>query len=278
MENKYIVIILILFIGTLVLFLSIRNKKEKKEKFNEITQVLMPPDEHYPVLVSGYNDNQDGKIDLDFVYDAANNELGLNNGDGFFNGPSTSLFGGNTGDIAYQTKENKTGFIKPGNSNTVLTGGTSNISPNWKSPTLLANSENILPKGPTGDQGAKGPIGPKGDTGPKGRIGLIGMVGDTGPKGLKGDTGSNGTFTFGNLSTSINSILAGNNTTLGYEFSLTPNVTSANITNSLKYNYNEGNSNQLLTYIGYRNPSSILAESLGYSSVQKTSDNKIKVF
>jgi hypothetical protein len=274
MDNSvYTIFIIFLIVLLLTILLSKRRCIEKYDE-TKPRALPLPPDDHYPILVSGYNSDQNGRIDLDFVYDAVNNDLKLAQGNGFFNGPSTSLHGGNSNQLVYQTGPNRTSFIPVGPSNYVLTGGTSNISPNWQSPSVLANSLGLLPKGNTGPQGPIGAQGAQGDTGPQGDTGSRGSKGLQGPKGDTGPQGDNAVFNFG--STPSNSILAG--TGSGYTFNQNPRIVSANILAELKFNGNRGNSNnQLLSYEGYKNPSTLLAQSLGYSSAQITTGNKIKL-
>ncbi len=50
----------------------------------------------------------------------------------------------------------------------------------------------IIPKGPKGDRGPRGPQGPKGDPGPRGPQGPKGPKGDPGPRGPKGPKGDPG--------------------------------------------------------------------------------------
>lgn len=276
MDNNISLVIFIIII-LLVLLLLIFNKI-KRERYDETIRynpsLRLIPDDHYPVLVSGYNSNQDGKLDMDFVYDTANKDLKLQNGNGFFNGPATSLHGINTGsNVIYQTQTNKTGFLSSGPSNHVLTGGTNSVVPNWKNPIDLANSLNLLPKGDTGPQGSKGDRGATGATGPTGPIGATGPKGD---KGLTGPTGDKGNDAGMNLNISVpaNSILSGNQyTTLGYEFSTTPSLVNPNILWELRVNGTSANSNQLLTPIGYRDSGTILAESLGRFLASRSGSN-----
>jgi len=276
MDNTVYTIFVIFLI--LLLISMLFSKKRCREKYNELPMPL-PPNYHNPVLVSGYNSNQSGRIDLDFVYDPVNNDVILNQGNGFFNGPSTSLHSGFSNQIAYQNATNKTKFIPTGLSNYVLTGGTTGTVPNWKSPEVLANALNLLPQGSQGSQGPKGAQGTQGTQGPKGTQGLQGSQGAQGSKGNIGPKGDDAVFTFGNTSTPSNSILAGNENYInGYVFETNPSVDSANIVGSLIFNGTSGSNTQLLSYQGYKNPSRLLAETLGYSSVQKTSDNKIRIY
>ena len=285
MDNNISLVIFIIII-LLVLLLLMFNKR-RRERYDETIRynpsLRLIPDDHYPVLVSGYNSNQDGKLDMDFVYDAANKDLKLQNGNGFFNGPATSLHGVNTGsNVIYQTNPNKTGFLPSAPSNHVLTGGTNSVVPKWTDPIELANSLNLLPKGDTGLTGNKGATGPQGTKGATGDRGLTGNKGDKGPTGDKGPQGSNATTNLDTF-TPISSILSGNDyITKGYEFSSTPTVYIANIA-QLNFNNTSGSSNQLLTYDGYRDVASILLQSLSsqygstYTSAQQTTDRKIRI-
>lgn len=277
-NNISLVIFIIIILLVLLLLMYNKRRRERYEETIRYNPMTLQPDDHYPVLVSGYNSNQDGKLDMDFVYDAVNNDVKLQNGNGFFNGPATSLHGRNTGsNLVYQTQTNKTAFLEPGPSNHVLTGGTTSSIPNWKNPIDLANSLNLLPRGDTGLTGATGSTGDQGLQGPKGKPGPPGYVGDQGPTGDQGPPGNDATFNFGNISTPSNSILSGTDTTLGYNFSTTPRVVSANIKSSLIFNGTAGTSTQLLTYEGYKNPSVILAQTLGRSSAQITPDRKLRL-
>lgn len=277
MDNNISLVIFIIII-LLVLLLLMCNKRTR-ERYDETIRynpsLRLIPDDHYPVLVSGYNSNQDGKLDMDFVYDTANKDLKLQNGNGFFNGPATSLHGVNTGsNVIYQTQTNKTGFLPSGPSNHVLTGGTNLVAPNWKNPIDLANSLNLLPKGDTGLTGNKGATGPQGTKGATGDRGLTGNKGDKGATGDKGPPGSNSTTNL-NASTPAYSILSGNGIG-GYIFSSTPTVNRANIA-QLNFNNTSGSSNQLLTYDGYRDVASILAQSFPGRSSASLSGRNIRL-
>lgn len=246
MNNIYIISFVVIVIA--ILLVLVLSRKNSKEKYTPL-----PKDDHHPILVSGYNSDQMTRVDLDFVYDAANNDVRIKEGDGYFNGPATSVYGGGNlgGDsILFQTATDKTAILPAGTLRHVLTGGTTDVSPNWKDPVGLANSLGLLPQGSKGDTGS---IGPKGDTGV-----------------------FNG---FANLRTPKNTILTGDSTTLGYSFAPNPLVSSANILQSgfLQYGGSYGTNTQLLSYTGYKAPSQLLAQTLGRTSVQKTSDNKIRV-
>lgn len=275
MNNIYVISFVIIFIAILLILVPSREKPKENstEKYTPL-----PKDDHYPVLVSGYGSEQMGRVDLDFVYDATNNDVRLKEGNGHFNGPATNLHGGNLGDsILFQTETDKTAILPAGSLRHVLTGGTIDTVPNWKNPVTLSNSLSILPKGDSGSPGAPGAPGDKGPTGPTGMQGPIGFFGPDGAQGPKGPTGDAGIFSFGNLMTPPNTMLSGLDTTLGYNFASNPLVSSANILNSLQYSGSIGDSNKLLSFIGYTSPGQLLKQNFGKNFLQKTSDNKIKL-
>ena len=269
MNNIYIISFVIAFVA--ILLILIFSRKNSKEPYFPVI-----PDDHHPILVNGqsgttgYN-TMYPRVDLDFVFDPANNDVRLKEGDGHFNGPANGIWN-KAGDLSYkllyQSAPNKTVIGAPvGLDGTVLTGGTTSTPPTWSNPVTLANKYNLLPQGfqgPTGPTGPTGPVGPQGFQGPTGPAGATGPDGFTGPTGPTGDTG---TFMF-NLITPPVSLLSGNTTTLGYDFNQSPLVTSANILQNgyLQYVGVIGGPNQLLSFTGYKNPSLLLAKAFNYSA------------
>ena len=186
--------LLILVLILIVIFIMFMNSKKKsREKFDGDTNPRLLGNTTsttpiYPLLVDdSITGNKEAKVDLQFVYNPDENKLTASK----FNGPATSLKGGNTNQIPYYQDNNTTAFIPNANSSNemlVYNSGAFGVQRySWKLANTLNTTEEFARfKGPTGATGATGPTGATGATGP------TGATGSTGPKGPRGVTGDKG--------------------------------------------------------------------------------------
>ena len=161
--------LLILVLILIVIFIMFMNSKKKsREKFDGDTNPRLLGNTTstipiYPLLVDdSITGNKEAKVDLQFVYNPDENKLTASK----FNGPATSLKGGNTNQIPYYQDNNTTAFIPNAattNEMLVYNSGAFGVQRySWKLANTLNTTEEFArfkgARGPTGDTGATGSL------------------------------------------------------------------------------------------------------------------------